>query len=82
MLIVVTHKGILGTSKGRIKWRGHANPDTLPIDIKIPDDTKNSASGCSHEYTLILQALVRVYKYCYSAMRLVHGIRPWYKTAV
>ena len=34
-----------------IKRRGHTTPDTLPIDFKILDVTKNSASGCSHECT-------------------------------
>ena len=36
--------------QGCIK-RGHATPDTLPIDIEIPNVTKNSASVCSREYS-------------------------------
>ena len=34
-----------------IKRRGHVPPKTLPIDSKILDVTKNSASGCSCEHT-------------------------------
>ena len=46
--------------QGRIKRRGHAIPDTVPIDIKIvhPD---------AH-VKIDLQALEKVYEYCYSAM--------------
>ena len=41
--------------QGCIKRRRLATPDTLPIDIRILDITKkNSASVCSHEYTLYI----------------------------
>ena len=43
----------IGSHQGHIKRKRHATPNTLPIDIKILDVTKNSASGCSREYIII-----------------------------
>ena len=51
--------------QGRIKRRGHATPNTLPIDIEILDVTKKDTLGA--HVNIHLEVSTRVYEMCYSA---------------